>query len=138
MRPAGVSGGAGSDTRLFVEPDLQAVAILHDVVPPLESRAAALAGDRFRAGLEQPRARDDLGADEPLREVGVDLPRGVHGVVALAQGPRPHLVGTDGEERDEAEQPVARADDEREPVLLDSQLAPEGVASWEPSRHRKR
>src|ERR1043166_8607617 len=110
MRPAGVSGGAGSDTRLFVEPDLQAVAILHDVVPALEARAAALPGGRFRAGLEQPRARDDLGADESLRQVGVDLARGIHGAVALAERPRPHLVGTDGEERDEAEQPVAGAD----------------------------
>src|SRR5436309_571364 len=117
-------GGAGS----LVEPDLEAVAVLHLVVAAFEPHPGTLARRRLAAGLEQLLARHHLGADEALRQVGVDLPRRVHRLLAPAQRPGAHLVGTDGEERDQPQQPVACPDDEREPVLLDAQLAPERVA----------
>src|SRR5438046_557704 len=87
--------------RSRVGPYLDAGAILYHVVSPLEPAPAALAGGRLRSGLQQSRARNHLGADETLRQVGMDLARGVHRTLSLAQRPRPHLVGTNGEERDE-------------------------------------
>ena len=55
----------------------------------------------------------------------MDLARRVHGGVAAVDLPRADLVGPDGEERDEPEQLVAGADDQREPVLGHAHLVAE-------------
>src|SRR6516225_8714330 len=112
----------------LVEADLDAIPVLHHVVPALEPRPGLLARPRLIAGLEQPIPRHHLGANEALREIGVDLARGVHRALAAPQRPGPHLVGSDGEERDQTQQLVARADDQREPVLGHAQLGAEPVA----------
>src|SRR5262245_13622531 len=120
---------------LLVEPDLEAVAVLHHVVASLEPQLAALARLRLAARIEQLIAADDFGPDEALREVGVDLARGVHGALAVAQGPRAHLVGPHREERNQTEQTIAGAEHDRESVLAHAELGAERRALLGRQRH---
>src|SRR4029453_3899465 len=118
------SGGTGS--RSFVETDLETVAILDTVLATLEAQQRFLPCRRVAADLEQAVPRHDLRADETLRQVAVDLPRGIHRPLAVADRPGAHLVGADREERDQAEQAVAGADDERQAVVDRTELLAEG------------
>ena len=95
------------------EADVQHISVRHDCT-------ASAPGGRGRAPsppsvprLQQRRARNHLRADEAARQVGMDLPRRRHGVVAAADRPRLHFVFAHGEEADEAEQIVDRADQPR-------------------------
>src|SRR5215831_6033506 len=113
---------------LLVEADVEAVAILDPVLLSFETQPAAVACHLLAPRLEQLVPRNDLGADEALGEIAVDLPRRGHGAVATVNGPRSHLVLAHREERHEPEQLVAGADHQRESVFADAELRAEAIA----------
>src|SRR5689334_18209918 len=92
---------ADSRPASHVEADVQRVAVLHYVVAALDAHPAAPLGLDLRPGLEQPVPLDDLRADEPARQVGVDAPGGGLGVLAPPDRPRPRLLGPGREEWDQ-------------------------------------
>ena len=82
------------------------VAVLHDVVPPLDAQGAGRLAVRERPRLHQRVERDDLGPDEVLLEVRVDRGGRLHGVRPLRDRPRAAFVLAGREERHEAEEVV--------------------------------
>jgi hypothetical protein len=78
----GLADGNSRPRRLpsRAEPDVEHVAVLDDVGLALQALEAALGGLRVRAGLDEVVPADHLGADEPLRDVGVDARRRVEAV----------------------------------------------------------
>src|SRR5690606_15595013 len=110
---------------LHVEPEKYDVAVLHDVLAPLAADQPALAGGLERAGLEEVRPAQGLGADEAALEVGVDLASGFGRAGALADGPGPDLLLPRREEADEAEQAVARLDEPVEAAALQPEVGQE-------------
>ena len=69
------------------EPDGDHVAVGHHVVAALEPQRPALARAGVAAGVDERLPADDLGADEALLDVRVDLARGVPRGQAAAQVP---------------------------------------------------
>src|SRR5438105_10378598 len=113
---------------LLVEADRDAVAVLHFIVAPLQPQPRALARLGLAARLQQLVPRHHFGANETFREIAVDLARGIDGLLAAAHGPGAHLVLAHGEEGAQTQQPVAGANHRAQPVLLETQLGPEGIA----------
>src|SRR6185436_8700210 len=62
---------------LDVEPEVHHIAFLDDVFLALEAQLAGVAGTRLALEPEIVVVRDDLGADEPALEVGMDDARGL-------------------------------------------------------------
>src|SRR5690606_4706994 len=96
---------------LHVEPEVDHVAVLDDVLLPLDAQLALLAQRRLRAGLHPILPGGDLGPDEAPLEVGVDHAGGARRLPSGADGPGAGLLRTDGEEGAQAEELVARADE---------------------------
>src|SRR3954447_21978009 len=94
------------------------VAVLDDVILALDADLAGLAALRLTAERDQILPLDDFGADEPLFEVGVDLPRGAGGHGPSRDGPGIPRGTARRKERDEPQEIVARADHVEEPRLL--------------------
>ena len=69
------------------ELDGEHVTVGHQVVAALEPQRALVARAGVAAGLDERVPADDLGADEALLDVGVDLARGVPGGEPFAQVP---------------------------------------------------
>ncbi len=101
------------------------VAVGDEVVAALGAKQAALAGPDVAARRDQVFPRDDLGADEALLDLGVDLARRLPG-----GRPRPHaarhrfLAGVRSEEDDQVEQVEGAVDDALQPGLGDPELGP--------------
>src|SRR5207244_3796299 len=68
------------------------VAVLDDVVAPLETESPVRAAGGDRAGVDQDLPGHDLGADEVLLEVGVDRRGGLDGVGPARDRPGAALV----------------------------------------------
>ena len=102
-RPRGTKAATG----LPAEEDLDDVAVLDPVRLALRAEPAGLARVGHRAERQQVLVGDGLGPDEALGEIRVDRAGGVDGGRAVADRPGPDLVGAGGQERDQAEQPVA-------------------------------
>src|SRR4051794_7587196 len=77
--------------QLHIKPELDHVAVLHDVVLALHARLAARPGLGDASGIHQVVEGDDLGLDEALLEVGVDDAGRLRSLRALADGPGARL-----------------------------------------------
>src|SRR5437870_3088682 len=95
---------------LYVETDVEHVALADDVVTALDAEQAPRLGLVPAARIDQVLVPDDLRPDEPALEVGVDDAGGLRGGGAPADLPGPGLVLAGGQERDEVERAVARRD----------------------------
>ena len=110
---------------LDVEAEVDDVAVGDDVLLAFEAQQALVAAVGERLELEEVLAGDDFGADEAALDVGVDGAGGLLGVGAAADRPGAHLVLADGEEGDQAEQLVARAQHAVERRLGEAEVAEE-------------
>src|SRR5262245_49315965 len=79
---------ARRELRLLVEANGDAVAVLYFIVAALQPQPGALPRLGFAARLEQLVPWNHLGANESLRQIAVDLARGIDGLV-----PRSHVPG---------------------------------------------
>ena len=86
---------------LHIKPEQHHVAVLHHIVLALGAHLALLSRARKAAAFQKRLPFDDLGADEPLFKIGVDLARCLRRLRALLDGPRPRLLLARGEVRDE-------------------------------------
>src|SRR5438093_11266380 len=97
--------------RLAADPEEDAVSVLDSILPPLDPQLASSAQGVHRAGGDELIHRGDLGADEVLFEIGVDLGgRDRRGRVALAW-PGPNFRLACGEVGDQAARLPHRARD---------------------------
>src|ERR1017187_744229 len=99
--------------RLDIEAEVDDVAVLDDVVPPLQPLATLLADGEIRPGRDQLLGPDHLSADEATGKVGVDDAGGLQGGAAALQRPGAHLLLPGREEGEQVEEPVGIA---RQPV----------------------
>src|SRR5579883_2028199 len=100
---------------------MQNVAILHGVLRAFQAHLARLLRPLLAAGSDEIRIGDGLGADETFLEVGVNDARGLRRLRALRHCPGMRFLRSHGEEGDEIEEPIARANDAREPGLLEAE-----------------
>ena len=96
-------------------PEVDDVAVLHHVLLAFEAQLAVIAAGLHGAAGDEGVVADHLGADEPARDVAVNLAGGVERDRAAADLPGPALVFAHREERQVAEQIVAGADHAIEP-----------------------
>src|SRR4029450_4255605 len=89
--------------RLDVKPDVEDVAVLHDVALPLESLKTAPGGLRVRPALDEVVPADHLAANEPTRDVGVNRLRRLERRAPAPERPCAGLVLPHREEDDEVE-----------------------------------
>src|SRR6478736_7439336 len=112
-----------SNSFLWRELDGQHVAVVHQVVAALEAQRAAIARAGVATSFDERVPADDLGADEALLDVGVDLARGVPGGQPVAQVPALGGFGLTGrEEGDQLEQAEGAVDDAVQAGLADAEL----------------
>src|SRR4051794_21831592 len=90
-------------------PEIDHVAVLNDVVLPLEAQLGVIAARGEGAPRQQVLVANPLRPDEPARDIAVDFPRREHGGRVAWNGPGAVLVLADGEKRDVAEKIVAGA-----------------------------
>src|SRR5207302_8961570 len=108
---------------LDVEAEQQNVAVLHQVVPPLAPHQSLFPRSLVRPHAREIGERHGLGADEAALEIRMDFARRVERRAAAVHGPGAHLVFAHGEERLQAEQPVARVNQGSRPGSLTPALA---------------
>src|ERR1019366_3211207 len=89
---------AGSGVRLAAVPDVEDIAVLHEVFLAFEAELADGARGGLGAQFEQEVPVDGFGADEVLLKIGVDGPGCVLGAGVLFDGPGAALVLANGEE----------------------------------------
>src|SRR4051812_32288174 len=105
--------------------EIDHVAVEDDVLLALEAQLAVLAARAERAAREQVLVADDFGADEAALDVGVDFAgRELRRRVARNR-PGAALVFAHREERDVAEEVVARANHAIQPGLTQSEVGHE-------------
>src|SRR5436853_7600251 len=95
---------------LDVEPEVQHVAVLDDVVFPLHPKHARRPAARLALVRDEIRVRHHLRPDEAALEVGVDDRRGLRRLPAALDRPGADLLRARGEVADEPEDGVALAD----------------------------
>src|SRR5574337_1614068 len=93
------------------EAEMHDVAVGDDIVLALEPELAGLPRARFAAKGHIVLVSDRLGANEAALEIAMDHAGRLGGLGALLDRPGARLLWARGEERDEAEGGVARADD---------------------------
>src|SRR5262249_58195986 len=105
-RPGGGGGGACPPAappcpacRWSAVPELDDVAVAHDVVLALDPRLAGGTGGRDRARGDQVVVRHHLGLDEPALEIGVDHPGRLRRGGADGDLPSARLLRPGGQER---------------------------------------
>src|SRR5579862_2028785 len=92
-------------------PDMHYVAILHDVVLAFQAQSSFCAGVGFRSGFQQLIPANGLGADEMFLQIGVDRSRGFLRARVGGDLPGAALVLPCGEERNQSQQLVSRANE---------------------------
>lgn len=70
----GAEDPADAENSSDVETDVNDVAVLHQVVASLDTHLPFLSGTDLAAAIDEVPIRDHFGANEPLHEVGVNLP----------------------------------------------------------------
>src|SRR4030095_2291136 len=85
--------------------------VAHHVLLALEAQLPRLPAIRLAPEANEVGGRPDLGAEEYALDGAVDLACGLHGRRAAADRPGAALVLAGGEEADQVEQAVARADE---------------------------
>ena len=108
--------------RLDREPHVEDVAFADDVVLALHADLAVRLRGLHRPRRDQLVVADDLGADEPALQVGVDHAGCLRRRGAAPNLPRARFVFTGGEERDEVDRPIARRDHLLQAGLLHAEL----------------
>jgi hypothetical protein len=88
-------------------PNVEYVAVLHDVLFAFKAQDALCARGRFAACREQVVPADGLGADEVMFEVGVNGACGLRGLGASCYCPGAALVFAGGKKTDQAQQFIA-------------------------------
>src|ERR1700757_3708425 len=104
--------------RSDIEPEVHDVALLDDIVLPLEAQLPGLACAGFPLAGEVVGKGDDLGAYEAALEVGMDHARSLGCRGADAHRPGAHFLRAGGEEGLQAEQAIRRTDHPVQPRLL--------------------
>src|SRR6185503_14542881 len=104
------------------EPEVDDVAILHDVLLALEPHLAVFLARVHRAARHQVIVADNLGADEAALYVAVDFAGGELRRSVARDRPGAAFVFAGGQERDVAEQIVAGADDAVEPGFGEAEV----------------
>src|SRR5450759_3457785 len=104
-------GADASGLPLYVEPNVQDVAVGDDEVLAFDLQVAGVPHRLFRAARNEAVVGHHLGADEAALAGGVDLARRLFGLPAATDGPGPYFVRPDGEERYGVEQAVGGADE---------------------------
>src|SRR5690606_33280445 len=99
-RPGGKRSSSASD----VEPEMHHVSLLDDVLLAFETELARLLCALLAFVGDEVLVSDDLGANEPLLEVGVDHAGGLRRRRADADGPRADFLDARGEVSLQAEQ----------------------------------
>src|SRR5438105_924490 len=85
------------------------IAILHDILFPLEAEFSRLTRARFTVEGDVIHIFDYFGADKALLEIGMDDARGAWRAGAFLHGPGAGFLGAGSEKGDEAEQVIAGA-----------------------------
>src|SRR5262245_13203953 len=93
------------------EPEVDDVAVLHEVIFAFEPHFAVIAAGRHRAARDEVIVADHFRPDESARDVAVNLARGELGRRAARYRPRAALVFADREERNIPEKIVTGTDD---------------------------
>src|SRR5271170_3739566 len=106
---------------LHIETEMHDVAVLHDVFRAFEPHLAGILGALLTAAGDEIVIGDRLSADEAFLEIGVDGAGALRRLAALGYRPGSGFLRSDREERDEAQQRVARPDDPGEAGLGESQ-----------------
>src|SRR5271170_1657976 len=119
------ASGERQPAALDVEPKVHHVALAHDVLLALEPQPARLFGAGFALVRHEIVVTDDLGANEPVLEVGVDDTRGLWRSRTDAHRPCAHFLGARSEISLQPEERVARADDAVQARLIELQLLQE-------------
>src|ERR1700689_5509071 len=96
---------------LDIEAEMHHVALAHDVLLALEPQSPRLFGAVFALVCDEIVVADDLGANEPVLEVGMDDARRLRRGRADAHRPCAYFLGTRREISLQPEKRVARADD---------------------------
>src|SRR5882672_10056747 len=97
------------------------VAVLHDIFLALETELTGFAGTRFAVAGDVVVVSDGFGANEALFEIAVNDACPLRRPRALYHGPGAGLLGSGGEERDQAQEIVAGADHAIESGLRQSE-----------------
>src|SRR5437773_124861 len=134
--PPLTNGTCASQTRTVLaltwlrgEPEIDDVAVLHDVFLALEPHLAVVAAGGHRAARNERIVADDLRPDEAPRDVAVNLARGeLRGRLARDR-PGAAFVFADGEERHVAEQIVGGANHAVQTRLGQTRVAEKGGCS---------
>src|SRR5580765_5739085 len=113
---------------LHGKPEVDDVAVAHDVVLALEAELPRLAALRLAAQADEVLVRDHLGADEAALDVAVDLAGRLERRRAPADRPCAALVLARGEKADEVEERVARADEAGARAFRETEVGEERVA----------
>src|SRR5215467_11178840 len=92
------------------KPEVHHVTVFDDVVLSLQPHFAGLLGRDLAAQCHEIAVGDGFGADEALLEVAVNGASGLGRLGASGDGPGSRLFGSDREEGDEAEHPIAFTD----------------------------
>ena len=114
-------------SRLYVEAEVDDVAILHDVVLALDADLAFLAGGGDAAGGDEVVVVDDLGADEAALEVRVDLAGSFRCRRALDDGPGAALIRAGRQEGLQAQEVERSLDQAVEAALRLTEVFEEGL-----------
>src|SRR5207244_6844443 len=93
-----------------VEPEEQHIAVLHDIVPPLQPKQPFLPDASLAPTRDQVVVMIDLRSDESPFHVGMDLPGRLGSLRALADRPGTGLNLAGGEERDDVQELIGCAD----------------------------
>ena len=101
----------GRQRSLYVEAEVDHVAVLDDVLLALAAQQSLFLCRRDAAAADHVVEIDRFGADEAALDVGVDLAGGLGSLGALFDGPGAALVLTVGQEGDETQQVIAALDE---------------------------
>ena len=94
---------------LYIKKEVDDVSVLHNIFLALAAHQTLGLGSGHGAAFLHILEGDYLSPDEAPLEVGVNLAGGLGSLGAVLDGPGPALVGTGGEEGDEAQKGVAAA-----------------------------
>src|SRR5438552_5500368 len=117
---------AAQKSCLYSKPEVDDVAVLHDVLLALEAELPRLPALRLASVADELVEGDHLGADEAALDVAVDLAGGFEGRGAAADRPGAALVLARGEEAHQVEQVIARSDEAVAGALREAEVAEEG------------
>src|SRR5262249_43814346 len=105
-----------------IKPKMHHVALMDDVLLPLEPQPPRLLSPRLAAPRDVIGKRNHLSPNKPMLKIRMNNPRRLRRSRPLAHRPSAHLLGTRGEVSEQPEQRISPADHPIEPWLLQPQL----------------